>query len=194
MMTTISGDGKLEIRNWYCRTLRASRPYAHLGKLVCTACLMVCLGASYAAAQAAAEYGGAVASAGARVTATQPLKTAPGALPQDKPSSVHLVARRSEDPEAANRKALEARAGKDAAKLMLRSLPANASVRIDGKPVGRTPLLLIVAPGIYQVEMESVSSELAHQQVHVLPQESREIMLDLKPRYPGHVTLSWHTP
>jgi hypothetical protein len=105
-----------------------------------------------------------------------------------------LLARRSEDPEAANRKALEARAGKDGAKLMLRSQPANASVRIDGKQVGRTPLLLIVAPGIYKVEMESLSSELAHQQVHVLPQESREVELVLKSRYPGHVTLSWHAP
>ena len=54
----------------------------------------------------------------------------------------------------ANRKALEDQAGKNAAKLMLRSVPDKSSVRIDGKPVGKTPLLLIVQPGVYVVEME----------------------------------------
>jgi PEGA domain len=153
--------------------------------------MLVCVAASYVRAQAAAEYGGAVATAGARVAATQPLTTASGTFSQEKPSSVHLIARRAEDPEAANRKALEARAGKDAAKLMLRSQPDKALVRIDGKPVGRTPLLLVLAPGVYKVEMEGLSSELAHQQVQVLPHGSREVLLALEARYPGHVTLSW---
>jgi hypothetical protein len=48
--------------------------------------------------QAAAEYGGGVPTAGARVAGTQPLKTASGALSQDKLGSVHLPAHRSEDP------------------------------------------------------------------------------------------------
>ena len=63
-----------------------------------------------------------------------------------KPSQAPAVTS-GEDDEAANRKALEDQAGKNAAKLMLRSVPDKSSVRINGKPVGKTPLLLIVQPG-----------------------------------------------
>src|SRR5690242_21448548 len=43
-----------------------------------------------------------------------------------------------------NRKALEAGAGKDAAKLLLRSVPSQATIYIDGTEVGDTPLLLLI--------------------------------------------------
>ncbi len=152
--------------------------------------LVLCLGTSYAVAQAAAEYGAAVAGAGGRVAAI-PFPKTQSVLPPDKSGSVHLTARPAEDAEAANRKALEARAGKDAAKLMLRSEPNKAWVRIDGKPVGRTPLLLIVAPGVYKVEMEGTGMELGHRQVDLLPKETREVVLALEPRYPTHVRLTW---
>ena len=90
--------------------------------------------------------------------------------------------------EAANRKALEDQAGKNAAKLMLRSVPDKSSVRIDGRPVGKTPLLLIVKPGVYLVEMEGgPRMGYGRQQVDLLPKEAREVMLDLKPRYPAVV-------
>ncbi len=156
--------------------------------------LLACLSASYAAAQAAAEYGASVAGAGGRVAAI-PFPKTQTALPPDKSGSVHLTApaHPAEDTEAANRKALEARAGKDAAKLMLRSEPSKASVRIDGKPVGKTPLLLIVPPGVYKVEMEGLSTELGRRQVDLLPKETREVALTLEPRYPTHVRLTWHT-
>ena len=89
---------------------------------------------------------------------------------------------------AANRKALEDQAGKNAAKLMLRSVPDKGSVRVDGKPVGKTPLLLIVPPGVYVVEMDGGSRMgYAHRQVDLLPKEAREVMLNLQPRYPAYV-------
>jgi hypothetical protein len=150
--------------------------------------LLVCLSPSRATAQAAAEYGGAVSSAGARVTAMQPSKIQPAVVPN---TSAHLATRPAEDTQAANRKALESRAGKDAAKLMLRSEPDKAWVRIDGKAVGRTPLLLIVAPGVYKVEMEGTGME-SHRQVDLLPKEGREVLLSLQSRYPSHVQLRWH--
>ena len=91
----------------------------------------------------------------------------------------------SVDEATANRKALEDQAGKNAAKLMLRSVPDKSSVRIDGKPVGKTPLLLVVPPGVYVVEMEGGPRKAyGRRQVDLLPKEAREIMLDLKPRYP----------
>ena len=100
-----------------------------------------------------------------------------------------------EESEAANRKALEVQAGKNAAKLMLRSVPDEASVRIGGKPVGRTPLLLIVQPGVYVVEMEGGTRVgYGRQQVDLLPREAREVVLSLQPRYPAylHLSLSSH--
>jgi hypothetical protein len=169
--------------------------------------LLLCLGASYAAAQAAAEYGTSVAATGARTLAIPfpkvqipPTPQGPQGL-QGKTSSAHLTAPADRslpvhavsDTEAANRKALETGAGKDAAKLMLRSEPNRASVRIDGKPVGQTPLLLIVHPGVYKVEMEGLSTELGRRQVDLLPKETREVVLTLEPRYPTQVQLRWHT-
>ena len=96
----------------------------------------------------------------------------------------------TEEEEAANRKALQDQAGKNAAKLMLRSTPDKSSVHIDGKLVGKTPLLLIIRPGVYVVEIEG-GPRLAYgrRQIDLLPKESRDIALDLQPRYPTAVHL-----
>jgi hypothetical protein len=92
--------------------------------------------------------------------------------------------------ETANRKALEDQAGKNAAKLMLRSVPDKSSVRIDGKPVGKTPLLLVVPPGVYVVEMEGgPRMSYGRQQVDLLPKEAREVLVELQPRYPTSISL-----
>ena len=97
--------------------------------------------------------------------------------------------------EATNRRALEDEAGKNAAKLMLRSVPDKSSVRIGGKPVGKTPLLLIVHPGVYVIEMEGGPRlGYSRQQVDLLPKETREVVMDLKPRYPASVHMSWNAP
>jgi hypothetical protein len=141
--------------------------------------VLVCLGASNAAAQAIVEYGGAVANVGGSVAATQ------------KPVSAHLPSASAEDIIGVNRRTLEAQAGKDAAKLMLSSVPKNAWVRIDGKAVGKTPLLLQVAPGIHKVEMEGGQRQSGQRQVKLLPKETREIQLTLESRYPTHVVVSW---
>jgi hypothetical protein len=182
MITRAFENWKLEPGNWF----RFHVLFSGLQLL-----LLVCLGTSHAAAQAAAEYGGAVSAAGAHVLTTPFPKVQSPATPQAK--SAHLTPQQhpSEDTEAANRKALEARAGKNAAKLMLRSEPSKASVRVDGKPVGQTPLLLMVAPGVYKVEMEGLSTQVARQQVDLLPKETREVLLALQSRYPTHVQLRW---
>lgn len=187
-MITLCGGGRT-----YPISPRILNPVLRCCRAGALLLLLVCLGTSYAAAQAAAEYGGAVASGGARVVAIPVPKVGSPAVPPDKSgSAVHLTARPTEDVEATNRKALEAHAGKDAAKLMLRSEPTRASVKVDGKPVGKTPLLLIVAPGVYKVDMEGLSTEVAHQQVDLLPKETREVVSTLKSRYPTHVQLRWH--
>ncbi len=124
------------------------------------------------------------------------LQMSPGArsaTPQttDQPSEV-TAATHVDVGEAANRKALEDQAGKNPAKLMLRSTPDKSSVRIDGKPVGTTPILLILKPGVYVVEMEGGPREdYARRQVDLLPKEAREITLQLQTRYPSLLRLSW---
>jgi hypothetical protein len=64
-------------------------------------------------------------------------------IPVSLPASVPEIARQDEE----NRKALEQRAGKDAAKVLLQSIPSEARTYVDGAIVGRTPRLLILPPG-----------------------------------------------
>jgi hypothetical protein len=90
---------------------------------------------------------------------------------------------------ATNRKALEQRAGKDAAKLMLRSVPSEALIYIDGKSVGRTPMLLIVPPGKYKVEMRGQREGFGERVIGLLPNETQELALTLVLRYPARISV-----
>jgi len=164
---------------------------------------LVCLSACYASAQALAGYGGAVATVGG--TAASLAKVSPARLPitsltstlsatetrAEQAPSAHLPLREAEDVLGGNRRALEAKAGKDAAKVMLRSQPDGAWVLIDGKGVGKTPLLLILAPGVYKVEMNITQRESSQKQIDLLPKETREVLLDLPARYPSRLEVSW---
>jgi len=164
---------------------------------------MVFLCASSAAAQAVVEYAGAVAGVGSGAASLEKLSpahlpigsltsslTAPETRAEQTPSA-HLPLRDVEDVMGGNRRALEAKAGKDAAKMMLRSQPDGAWVLINGKGVGKTPLLLILAPGVYRVEMHIAQRESSQKQVDLLPKETREVLLPLAARYPSRVEVSW---
>jgi len=165
--------------------------------------IMVFLCASSAAAQAVVEYAGAVSAVGGGAASLA--KLSPAHLPigsltsslaapetrAEQTPSAHLPLRDVEDVMGGNRRALEAKAGKDAAKMMLRSQPDGAWVLINGKGVGKTPLLLILAPGVYRVEMHIAQRESSQKQVDLLPKETREVLLTLAARYPNRVELSW---
>jgi len=150
-----------------------------------------------AAAQAATEYGHVVTGNSAGVgglsnkinSTLSPDKKPASVRTADKPAAVATGA--ESNPEDANRRALEQRAGQDAAKLNLKSVPAKAVVRIDGKPVGRTPLLISLAPGVYKIEMEGPLMEFGKLQLDLSPKQTREIELPLSaaPRYPSHIEL-----
>jgi hypothetical protein len=88
-----------------------------------------------------------------------------------------------------NRKALEQRAGKDAAKLVLRSVPGEALIYIDGMYVGRTPLLLIVPPGKYKLEMHGQRDGFGERSVGLLPNETQQVALTLAMRYPARISV-----
>lgn len=88
-----------------------------------------------------------------------------------------------------NRRAFEQRAGKDAAKLVLQSVPTEAMTYVDGTFVGRTPLLVVVPPGKYKVEMRGPRDEFGEQLVGALPNETQQLALKLALRYPAEVTV-----
>lgn len=153
-----------------------------------------------AAAQAAVEYGhiatGSSASAAGlsklsnKINSTlSPDKQSPSVQTVNKQRGVAIPT--ESDLQDANRRALEKGAGKDAAKLTLKSEPAKAIVRVDGKAVGQTPLLISLAPGAYKIEMEGPRMEFGKQQLNLAPNETREVELPLSaaPRYPSHIEL-----
>ena len=120
--------------------------------------LLILLGARPAVAQATVEYGHVATGSTAGLTGLRNKtgsalslgKKTGSALAPDKQTRVVTGTKKS--PEDANRSALEQCAGQNAATLSLKSMPANAVVRIDGKLVGQTPLVLSLAPGTYKVE------------------------------------------
>jgi hypothetical protein len=164
---------------------------------------VIFLCASSAAAQAVVEYAGTVAAVGGGAASLGKLSpahppigslTSSLAAPEirvEQTPSAHLPLRDVEDVMGGNRRALEAKAGKDAAKMMLRSQPDGAWVLINGKGVGKTPLLLILAPGVYRVEMHITQRESSQKQLDLLPKETREVLLTLAARYPNRVEVSW---
>ncbi len=150
--------------------------------------LLLCLVPGFASGQTAAEAAGATAvSATAGSTAKAPpfsSVTTPG----DKSKSPHLLVPTVQRPEVANRQTLEQNAGKHPGKLLLRSIPSAAQVWVNGMFVGHAPLLLIVAPGKYQVELRGQRMERAAHAVDLLPDETRTVSLTLSARYPTHAS------
>jgi hypothetical protein len=163
------------------------------------AVLWVCLAAANSHAQAAAEAAAATAASAGMMTgvvakapkvpaATLSGSTLPAPAASTPPAPVPMGVREGPAVEEANRKALEEHAGKDAAKLLLRSEPTQALVYVDGKSVGLTPLLLIVPPGKFQVEMRGPHQEFGSGAVVLAPNETRQYLVPLTPRFTTNVT------
>ena len=144
-------------------------------------------------AQAAAEAAGASAVSGGMGAAVS--RSFPASLPTALPGpavdpKLGYIAPSASGPPAdvVNRKALEQRAGKGAAKLLLQSVPTAAAIYINGMFVGRAPLLLLVAPGSYKVAMRGPRDEFGERAVTVATSETQQVVLPLTQRYP--VTVS----
>ena len=103
--------------------------------------------------------------------------------------SAHIIAPDGPPPEEVNRKALEANAGPDAGKLLLRSTPSGAQVFINGAYVGKAPMLLIVPPGEYKVEMRGGRLETGSQIVGLLANQTQQVAMTLKQLYPSQVPM-----
>lgn len=147
------------------------------------------LGGVFAAgahAQAIAEAAGATSvSATAAGAAKAPMMPKfPGATGS---GSQHLVASAGPPAQEINVREFQAGAGKDAGKVLLRATPAAAQIWINGKIVGKTPLLLVLAPGKYEVEMRGARGETGKSTVDLLPRETRELLVKLQSLYPARV-------
>jgi hypothetical protein len=141
-----------------------------------------------ALAQAATEAAAATGSATVAAGSTRPVMTATGNRTQPK-ASAHLPASSGPPAEETNRKNFEDHAGRDAGKLMMHSVPTGAQIFINGFYVGRAPLLLLLAPSKYNLEMRGERQEIGQRTVSILPEETQEIVVTLTPKYPGKVTI-----
>jgi hypothetical protein len=103
--------------------------------------------------------------------------------------SAHIIAPDGPPPEELNRKALEADAGPDAGKLLIRSTPSGAQIFINDAYVGHSPMLLIVPPGDYKIEMRGGRLETGSKTVGLLPNQTQDVALTLKQLYPSQVPM-----
>jgi hypothetical protein len=159
--------------------------------LVVTAVMTLSCGvfASAARGQAIAEAAGATSVSAAAASSIKPpqipipnLSGAAGAPSQ------HIIAPSGPPPQEVNLRNFQSHAGKDAGKVLLRAAPVEAQIWVDGKIVGKTPMLLVLAPGNYQIEMRGARGETGSGTVDLLPRETREILIKLHQLYPARVT------
>jgi hypothetical protein len=108
-----------------------------------------------------------------------------------KGASDPLVAPSGPPADEVNRKKFEANAGKDAGKVLLRSVPSGASIFLNHMLVGNSPLLLFLAPGRYEVDMHGPRQESGHRALLVTAKETQTVVIDLSERYPPSVSLHW---
>jgi len=141
-------------------------------------------------AQAAAEYGKAASAAASAASQARPAIVLAPPSSTKKPGSKHLPqGLRPKELAEENRRAFLENAGEQPAVVLLRSEPGGAQVWMDGKAVGETPLLLVVASGAHVVELRGVRNSRARQGIILAPDEKKEVVLSLKTRYPSQVQL-----
>jgi hypothetical protein len=153
---------------------------------------LVIIASAISRGQAGVEAAGVDSSSAAATTAAS--KALPTSLPRPvtDSKSPYIPSQPGIPLEVTNRRLLEQRAGKDAAKALLQSAPSNAMIYIDGMFVGHSPLLLIVAPGKYKVEMRGQREEFGERLIDLSPNETQQLTLTLALRYPSNIMLQGH--
>ena len=104
-------------------------------------------------------------------------------------TSPHLMARTGPPPDSVNRQDFENNAGEKAGKLLLRSVPSGAEVFINDMIVGRTPLLMVIAPGKYKIDMRGARQDSGQTTVGLMPKETQTVVINLNQRYPTTVAI-----
>ncbi len=155
--------------------------------------LLLCTVPTYSHGQTAAE-AATVASSSAGMTTAVTKALGPAVAPVGEANSPFPSGPDRPPLDETNRKSLEQRAGKDAAKLLLQSVPDEALIYIDGMLVGRTPLLLILPPGKRRIEMRGQRQEFGEGLIDLAPNETRQFALTLTSRYFASVTAHTAAP
>jgi PEGA domain len=163
--------------------------FCRFGMTIFLVCLSLSVSCGVSRGQAAVETAGTTSVSATTASSAKQLGFPTISVPQNTNKSPHLATSAGPPPEVTNREALEQQAGQDAGKLLLRSVPSGGQVWINGAYVGNSPLLLILAPGKYQVEMRGKRSEQGKRTVDLLPRETREVSVPLAARYPTSVTV-----
>jgi hypothetical protein len=88
-----------------------------------------------------------------------------------------------------NRQDFADNAGEKAGKLLLRSVPSGAEIFINDLFVGRTPQLMVIAPGKYNIDMRGPRQESEHSTVGVMPKETQTVLVRLNQKYPASVPI-----
>jgi hypothetical protein len=157
---------------------------------ICRVATMVGLlgtGMHCARAQAIAEAGMVHSnSAAAAQSAKTPALTM--ASPAGQSSSPHLDARTGPPADELNRKDFEDNAGEGAGRLLLRSTPNGAEIFINDLVVGHTPMLIVLAPGKYKIDMRGSRQDSGHVTAGVMPKETQTVLVTLEQRYPARVS------
>jgi hypothetical protein len=175
------------LQMWAFRKLVVLIPAASVA-LLCSAIANPTRGQAVAEAAGANSVGASAASSIKPITMPKFPVTGAGSSAPASSSSPHLIASAGPPPEETNRKSLEASAGRDAGKLLLRATPVEAQIWVNGSIVGKTPLLLVLSPGKYQIEMRGSRGQTGKRSVDLLPHETRELAVKLDQLYPGRVT------
>lgn len=102
-------------------------------------------------------------------------------------SAAFMIAPKGPPPAEVNLKKLEENAGPEGGKLLLRSIPNGADVFINSRLIGQTPMLVVVAPGKYKVEMRGARQEFGTKTVGLIPKGTQTVVIELKQRYPSQV-------
>jgi hypothetical protein len=151
---------------------------------------ILCLGSpliSHIHVQAASETSAASSVAGASSSDAKSVALPATPTEGHMNGSAHLNASSSPTTASLNRRILERQAGRDAAKLMLRSEPTGAYGWIDGLFIGKTPVLLMLAPGKHRMEIHGPRQKFASSVLELVPGETRDVAMKLTVRYPTNV-------
>ena len=172
-------DPRRESREWNRRQL----PWGILSALL----LLALAAAPSAHAQAAAEYGGATGMSGGAV-ASRPQIFSPGGAPQPN-NSLFLAKPSGPPPEQLNREWFAKQAGKQGAQVTIDATPAQSSVWVDGKFVGRAPVTLTLPAGKHRLSLLGPRQEHAEREIEVVAGKNRRIAMQLKETYPTAVAI-----
>jgi hypothetical protein len=148
--------------------------------------LLVCFSVK---AQSLAKSGMMTSNSAIRSQSAKPASVVTPSPAKQQIPSPHLAARSGPPSEDVNRQSFEDKAGQNGGKLLLRSTPNGAEIFIDDLPVGRTPLLMIITPGKYKIDMRGPRQESGHSTIGVAPNETQTVVLNLNPRYPTSITI-----